>query len=109
PSTHYLHAGLVRGNEVISENRMFFREPKHLRFPMPRIATKIMNAGEHEVVLTIRSSTILKNLLLEIEGADAVFDDNYFDLDAGVKKDVIIRSALGVGSSRKKLRMRWLE
>jgi beta-mannosidase len=107
-STHYLSAALIEDAEVLSENRLFFLEPKHLQIPVPRISTKMNSRGKGEAILTVRSSSLVKNIRLEVEGNDAVFEDNYFDLDARSTRRLMIRSALNSDQLRKKLRLKWL-
>jgi hypothetical protein len=42
--------------------------------------------------MTINSVTFLKGVYLEIEGRDVDADDNYFDIDAGISRKIVIVS-----------------
>ncbi len=107
-SKHYIHAQLSVNGTPFSENRFFFDEPKHLQLPKARVSTTLRPLGEAHFALTIRASSFAKNVWAEVEGEDVVFDDNYFDIDAGRSKDIIFRSRNKISYLRRNLRVRWL-
>jgi beta-mannosidase len=82
----YVAAHLLSDGYVISENRFFFAEPKHLHFPKPLLTYTISKQNETEYQIRIQTDLFAKDVKVEIEGGDADFSDNYFDLDAGDMK-----------------------
>jgi beta-mannosidase len=77
----YIYAGLVTGDMLVSENRFFFDEPKHLILPSAKIDLKIHKADAYSYTLKLRSKVFVKSIVVSIEGIDADLSDNYFDLD----------------------------
>ncbi|MDP1675284.1 MAG: glycoside hydrolase family 2 protein [Bacteroidota bacterium] len=82
----YIAAQLLSDGYVISENRFFFAEPKHLHLPRPKITNKILEKKENSYQISIQTDLFAKDIRIEIEGCDAEFNDNYFDMDAGALK-----------------------
>jgi beta-mannosidase len=107
-SSHYLHTQLVIDGVLASENRFFFEEPKHMQLPRPRVTKKLRMDRDSSYTLTIHSNAFVKNLRLEMEGEDVVFDDNYFDIDAGGSRDIQFQTGLTMTQVKRKLRLRWL-
>lgn len=108
PTTHYLHVSFLVDGDTVSENRLFFVEPKYFHLPEPNIGVVVREGKENIFSVSLRSKTFVKNLRLEVEGENAEFDDNYFDVDAGETKMVRIVSRLSNIELRKKLRLRWV-
>jgi beta-mannosidase len=108
PSAAYLHACLIGKGSSLSENRFFFLEPKHLQFPQARITLRIENRKDIVSILSLRSPVFVKNLRLEVDGEDALFDDNYIDLDPGRQKQITVKSKSGIVRLKKNLLMKWL-
>jgi beta-mannosidase len=109
PAKHYLHVEFLSDGKIVSENRLFFVEPKYFQLPAPKIGMVVHKMAHRIFSISIRSNTFVKNLRLEVENEDAEFDDNYFDLDAGVTKTVKVISNLSETQLRKKLRLRWVD
>ncbi|MDE3056388.1 MAG: glycoside hydrolase family 2 protein [Bacteroidota bacterium] len=138
-TVQYLHVNFSIGGTCVSENRLFFVEPKFLHPAKPNIGmtvravkdslfphvfsgtlflerSKAMDSRPHGndteqlplFLISLQSSTFVKNLRLEIEGEDTEFGDNYFDLDAGETKTVQVVSKLSETELRKRLRLRWV-
>jgi beta-mannosidase len=93
-STHYLCAQLWVDGQLVSENRFFFLEPKHLRLPKADVRSRLARHRNHNYVLSIRANTFVKNVQIVIDGADVLFDDNYFDIEPGSSKHVRFNSVL---------------
>jgi len=100
----YLHARVYVKGELVSENRLYFEEPKHLEIPRTRLSLRLETSRGGESVLTLRSPRLVKNLRVEVAGEDVLFDDNYFDLDPGITKAIRFRSTLPRGDIRRKLK-----
>lgn len=105
---HYFAAQFLTADDLNSEQRYFLHEPKHLQLPKVKVASKIRTKKDGSFVLTLRASTIVKNVRLEILGEDVQFDDNYFDMDAGQVKEVVFCSKQELSQVRKHLTLRWL-
>jgi beta-mannosidase len=106
-ATHYLHAQFLIEGAVVAMNRFFFEEPKRLRLPVADVSAVLRKGKEGACRLSIKADRFVKYLRLELE--DVLFDDNYFDLDAGEWREIMFNSTLGVNDIKKKLRLRWLE
>ncbi len=108
PRNTYLVGGIVRGGITESENRFFFSEPKHWEKRSGTIRTKVVRSGKGGYAVTLWSGIFCKGVRLEIDGEDVWFDDNYFDLDPGVKKRIVFESALQLRDVRKRFCVRWI-
>jgi beta-mannosidase len=108
PASHYLRARFDTLKGTVTENRHFFKEPKHLQLPKANVKWKLA-AGPKPgtLTLTVTSSKFAKGVRLEIDAGEAEFSDNYFDIDGGGKKQVTVtterpkswvKSRLGVRS-----------
>ncbi len=106
---HYFSGRLLTADGLSSENRYFLHEPKHLHFPKAKVSRQLTDGGNGSFVLTLRANKFVKNVRVEIEGDDAVFDDNYLDIDAGSTKRLHFNSCLSVGELKRRIRLRWLE
>ncbi len=107
-SSQYLHVDFSIGGTSVSENRLFFAEPKYFNLSVPKIGAVVKTIEPHLFSLSLRSNAFVKNLRLEVNHSDAEFDDNYFDLDAGETKTVQVISELSEAQLWKRLRLRWL-
>ncbi len=106
---HYFSGRLLTADGLSSEQRYLLLEPKHLILPKAELRT-LLKSGEHgEWMLNIKSNHFAKNVRVEIRGADVVFDDNYFDIDAGGTKVVRFRSRLTSFELKKRLKLKWIE
>jgi len=106
-STHYLHAQFLIDDEVVTENRFFFEEPKRLRLRPGRVSLIVTKGKGARRRISITADRFVKYLRLELD--DVVFDDNYFDLDPGVRRDITFNSHVPIKGIRKRMRLRWLE
>ncbi|MCB9137717.1 MAG: glycoside hydrolase family 2 protein [Caldilineaceae bacterium] len=59
-----------------------FAPAKHLNLADPAIAAQVTTYDD-DVVISLRSQSLARLVELSLDGADAVFSDNYFDLPAG--------------------------
>ncbi len=107
-SSQYLYVNFSIGGTTVSENRLFFVEPKYFRLSVPKIGAVVKTIEPHLFSVSLRSNTFVKNLRLEVNNGGAEFDDNYFDLDAGETKTVQVISELSEAQLRKSLRLRWV-
>lgn len=84
----YIYAGLFIHDILVSENRFFFDEPKHLVLPPAKIDLKVHKTDAYSYTLRLRSKVYVKSVVVSIEGVDADLSDNYFDLDPGKPHEV---------------------
>ena len=92
PAQSYLFAQLKEGTAIVSENRYFFVESKHMLLQPSALSTELRQSDENIYDLTITSSSLARYARVEVEGEDAELDDNYFDLDPTTPKHVRIVS-----------------
>ena len=88
-----------------TENRLFFAEPKHLRFPKPSFTSKIIEKNEKTYQLSIQTDLFAKDIRIEIDGCDAEFNDNYFDMDAGALKIVQCKVPISIKNIENKIKI----
>ena len=102
-SQSYLLVQFKMEEELLSENRFFLCEPKHMRRQTPSITMELDKLGSNTYFLSVRSTTFVKGAFLEVEGEDIEVDDNYFDIDAGIPKKVQVHSQFAEESVRKSI------
>ncbi len=108
PSSVYLVGTLTRRGDIISENRIFFAEPKHWHKREGRIRLRVRRIGPGAFAVTIGSPVFLKAVCLDMDGEDVFFDDNYFDLDGGGSKTVTFESLYRLREVRKRIGACWI-
>ncbi len=108
PTQSYLLVQLKARDTVLSENRFFLVEPKHMQRQPTSVTMELEKADGIAYVVTLKSKTLIKNARIEMEGEDVEVDDNYFDVDAGISKRVRIVSQSSKELIRKRLRLRSL-
>jgi beta-mannosidase len=81
---------LRAGDETLSENLVLLARPKHMEFAAPDISASVQAAGENafEVTLTAHAPA----LYVWLELPDAVFSDNFFDLQANRPRTLTIKT-----------------
>ncbi len=90
----YLHVRLVVGGDVVGENRFYFAEPKHMDLSGQCPSGELNDEGDGLFLLRLRAKDLARDVVVEIEGEDARFEDNYVDIDAGTTKEIRFRSRL---------------
>jgi len=106
PAQSYLLARVKQDGRVLSENRIFFVEPKHMQFPDSNVEFQVSSDAEGNCYVTVTSTGLKKNLRIEIENDDPELDDNYFDVDAGAPKVIRVVSRLPQNLIKERLRFR---
>ena len=81
-SKTYLQAQLVVNRKVISENILYFTDPKFLDLPMPDISFQVKGKGE-QFELVMITDKFAKNVVLDTYEKDSRFSENNFDLLPG--------------------------
>ena len=86
PDSFYFCAELCgEDGRLIQYQTQLLVKPKHYRWQKPTLSFECRNC-ENGVEISLRSDVFAKSVELELDGADAVFSDNYFDI---VSKDVV--------------------
>jgi beta-mannosidase len=80
----YLSFHLIKEGETVSEGAVLFCPPKHFHFVDPCLSFQIK--GDY---IIIKAEAFAKGV--EIQGADVLLSDNYFDMNAGERKVKILR------------------
>jgi hypothetical protein len=99
----YVLARFAAENGVLSENRHYFAEPKHIVLPDPGLSVSVARTGGMSFAVTLRAKKLARDVCLEVEGTDAEFDDNVFDIDGGSVKTVHCRSEIPLWLFRRRL------
>ncbi|MFQ5603078.1 MAG: glycoside hydrolase family 2 protein [bacterium] len=86
-STQYLKVEMFSSENLLSENRWFFKRFKHLQWPEVRFHQQLLHLSGNEFVLKLNSAHFAKSVAIESEMLSKA-DDNYFDLDANTEKTV---------------------
>lgn len=80
-------AELWKGAELATRQVATFVPNKHLELAAAQIETQVSASGK-QVLIQVKTSSLARFIELELEGADVVFSDNYFDLPAGQSLDI---------------------
>jgi beta-mannosidase len=75
-------AELWKGKKFLALQLATFAPNKHLELAAPQIDTRTSVAGQ-QLSIQLKASCLARFVVLELEGVDVVFSDNYFDLPAG--------------------------
>jgi beta-mannosidase len=100
---------LWREDERVSLGLVPFVPDKHLELTDPELRYTI-GETEKDITLDVTARRLARFVWLEIEGTDAIFSDNYFDLPAGRTAKVTLPKIEGwtLDRARKALRLRSL-
>jgi beta-mannosidase len=101
----YARARLMRGDELLAENRYFFVEPKHMKLPVPTLTSHVRRLGESAYRIDIHADRFAMDVRIEIDGYDAQFSDNYVDIDAGGTRSCLCTIASSLETVVKNLRI----
>ena len=96
-NSHFVSVQLTFHGDLISENRYYFVEPKHMAVRVPQLTADIITAEGAYLNLSIHTDVLAKDIRIELEGCDIDLEDNYFDLDPGSSR--LIRCTLLGGAS----------
>ena len=102
----------LQGNHGQSRGSLLFVKPKHYLFNDPRLHTHVEKTADGFAV-HVRAEAFAQYVALDLENADAVFDDNFFDLSSDEEKIVPlhadrIRADLSLEDVRRQLTVRSL-
>ena len=73
---------LWQGDQLIATSVSTFVPNKHLELVEPGLAVDVRQEGDR-LAFDVSAQSLARHVELALEGADVVFEDNYFDLPAG--------------------------
>lgn len=76
---YYLEYYIKEGSFVLSKKTMLFVPEKHFMFKKPKIKA-VVTGQDRRFSLTISSDVFVKDMEIDFDGVDVVFEDNYFDM-----------------------------
>ena len=83
----YFSFELTNSNgEVISRGSALFTMPKHFKFSNPELSASVDGN-----IITVSSKAYAKSVEIECADEDLVLEDNYFDMNPGVRKIKVVR------------------
>ncbi|WP_235988863.1 beta-mannosidase [Aquibacillus kalidii] len=88
----YLECTLIIEDETYSSSTVLFTKPKHFDFLNPNLKTDVSEV-EDAFIVSVETEAFTKYIELELEEADAKFEDNYFDLSAGNSRKIKVDKA----------------
>jgi beta-mannosidase len=103
PGTTYLYAGLSADGTIVTENRFFFNETKHLSLPVPKIVVRARRKNGHTYAVRLETDLFAKGVALSVDRVDAELSDNYFDLDPGVPYEVYVTLPRDIANLRERI------
>ncbi len=92
PRQHYVRVRLNEKGESVAENRLFFRRFKHLAWPQPRLEFQMESAAEKTWRLRVKSDCFVKSLALLEPPPGLELSDNFFEVEAGEEKSILLRA-----------------
>ena len=75
-------AELWKAGKLLARQLAAFAPNKHLELADPQMEAKV-SVANHQLTIQLKASTLARFVEVELDGADVVFSDNYFDLPAG--------------------------
>jgi beta-mannosidase len=75
----FLYAEAINDNKIIASNSYFFVSDKELDLPQVEIFKELKKA-DFGYILILRSTKLIRNVMIKIENIDYQLSDNYFDL-----------------------------
>ncbi len=109
PQQHYVRVRLFENGETVTENRLFFCRFKHLVWPQPRLEFRLEHLAADSWRLQVNSDCFVKSLALLEPPPGVELSDNFFDLEAGEEKSILMRTPPGGQSvALQDLHWKWL-
>ncbi|HTV84836.1 MAG TPA: glycoside hydrolase family 2 protein [Dyella sp.] len=90
---------LLDGDKPVSQNLVFFDEPKQLQLPSPHIDAKL-EAGSDGYTLTLSTDTLARDVWVSFGDLDANVSDNAFDMLPGQTVTLIVHSKQSLDTLR---------
>ena len=101
----YLKVALTEHNVVISENRLFFKPFKSLALEDPDLHLDVNEEKGQKYAIVVADKLAIGVCLLVPDGLNVFFENNYFDLDAGMVKKVKLKTDMDVQELKDKIKV----
>lgn len=88
----YIVFRLLDGDDMVSGGSEIFCRPKHFAFADPQLSLSAKETVDAFAV-TVAAKAYAKSVALDLQDIDAVFSDNWMDLDAGETRTVLLDKA----------------
>lgn len=98
----YFEYRLWQGGKLLFNDAAFFTQPKQLELPQAAIRWTVDEQGD-AFVITLTSDAFAHRAELSVEGADAVFEDNYIPLTGGERAVLLQKADLSKPLTAKEL------
>jgi beta-mannosidase len=76
-------AELCKDNQCIARRMATFVPNKHLKLADPELSIEVSPQEDDGLSVAVTAQSLARFVALNVEGADVVFSDNYFDIPAG--------------------------
>lgn len=90
PESTFISITLTNKDEVLSRKNYYFTNPKYLNLEKPTITSSIKKDAD-QLIITLETDFLAKDVYINFEGDEGFFEDNYFDLLPGYTKKVIYK------------------
>ncbi|NSW51831.1 MAG: glycoside hydrolase family 2 protein [Anaerolineae bacterium] len=87
-------ADLFTNNTLVATQISIFAPNKHVNYVDPQLVAEVSQSGD-DFIITLTAKTLARYVEVKMEGFDAVFSDNYFDLPAGKSISVTTKKPEG--------------
>lgn len=102
PSRAFLKMELKKDEKILAQKIYFFKKPKDLLLDKPDIHFSVQKLKD-EVTIFLSSSTLAKNIFLDLKETEVHFSENYFDLLPNETKTISFQSTLTFEEVKKKI------
>ncbi len=106
PADVYLWCRLLDNGREVARNTAFMLPHKHLDFARPEWQTEVERLADRRYQLRLTNWCFAKGVWLRVEGADARFSDNYFDVFPELPTHVVIETDKEMEPNELKRRLR---
>lgn len=95
PASTFVLTELSSEGKLISSNFLYFLPTKNMHMPAAHVTYELSTAGDF-YRLTLSSDVLARDVYISFGDIEATLSDNYFDLAAGRRKEVEVRSKTGL-------------
>jgi beta-mannosidase len=108
PAREYFWCRLLKDGVEVAHNAAFQVPYKHLDLDLPEWEMGVEEAGERRFRVRLASDCFTKGVWLRVEGVEAAFSDNFFDLfpEVPVVIQVTVEPGMSADEVRRRLRIR---
>lgn len=106
--TDYIHAEFKYNDGRISENSIYFEEPKFMKFKSPGLKFKISKVDENLYRLKLYSKNLARAVFVDFSGFDVELSDNFFDINPDSTIEVELKSDKTLSELLKSIRIKFL-